>query len=455
MPELKKNDLLTLNAESYSSEGQGVAHSDGRVLFVKGALRGETVEARVLKVTAHAAFAKTERVVAPSPHRITPDCPHFGKCGGCDFLHMDYAEELFCKRQRVEDALRRIGGLTLDVPDVVPSPELFGYRNKAIVEVARHNGRAVTGCYRAHSHDVVAIESCPIQSDVSNRLAAALRAWMDAVPEESDANASNAKASELVRYLFCRTARDSASAQAVVVSPKRKLPDEAGLIKTLRAACPELTGILLMQNDGPGNVALTGNARVLWGEKYLTDTLGGLRFKLSPRSFYQVNHAQAERLYSEVTRLAALTRADTALDLYSGAGTISLTLARDAGRVIGAEIIQDAVKNARENARSNESANTEFLLADAGDALVTLTERGIRPAAVVFDPPRRGLAPEVIDAAAKMSPERVVYVSCDPATLARDLGAFRELGYLTREVRALDMFPRCTHVECAALLTRG
>ncbi|MDR3278035.1 MAG: 23S rRNA (uracil(1939)-C(5))-methyltransferase RlmD [Oscillospiraceae bacterium] len=452
MTELTKNEIHTVAVEGYSSAGEGVARVGGRAVFIKGALRDEVCEIKILKADKTAVFARAEQILTPSPHRTAPACPHYGKCGGCDFLHTDYAEELFYKRQRVSDALRRIGGLDAAVDEIVPAPELAGYRNKVIFEVARADGKTVTGFYRPRSHDIIPVESCMIQAEVSARAAAAVRGWMDVCGVTAYSGKSR---TGLVRHVFCRAASGTGQVQAALVTAERRVPAREKLVAALRERCPEITSIARIVNKTHGNTALTGEISALWGDDSVTDELCGLKFKLSPRSFEQVNRAQAVALYGRVAEFAALTKADTALDLYCGVGTITLALAQAAGRVIGAELVPDAVADAKSNAEINGVTNAEFMLADALDAAKTLEQSGVKPAAVIVDPPRKGLTPEVIDAVSAMSPERVVYVSCDPATLARDLKLFSARGYVTSRVTPFDMFPRCAHVECAALLTRA
>jgi 23S rRNA (uracil1939-C5)-methyltransferase len=356
---------------------------------------------------------------------------------------MTYAEELRCKRLRVSDALRRIGGAEPTLPETVPSPVTERYRNKAIFEVGRTpDGRAVTGFYRARSHEVVPCETCLIQSETSLRAAGAVREWMDAarVPDG------------LVRYVFVREGR---GAQTAVVTSRAELPRRDWLTASLRERVPETASILQIVNTGAGNVALAGELRVLYGSANLEDTLCGLMFKLSPRAFYQVNRPQAENLYGEVARLAALKKDDTALDLYCGVGTMTLALAKSAGRVYGAEIAPEAVTNARENAALNGVTNARFLSGDAGEAARRLELTGATPAVVTADPPRKGLALDVIATISRLSPRRVIYVSCDPATLARDIKLFAKHAYAATEAKAFDMFPRCAHVECCCLLERS
>jgi 23S rRNA (uracil1939-C5)-methyltransferase len=440
---MTKNDILTLKITGYTSSGDGVARHGGLAVFVRRAISGETVRARILKVSGGHAFARTESVLEASPERAVPACPHFGRCGGCDFLHMTYAEELRCKHARVADALRRIGGVDIRLPDAVPSPVIEKYRNKAIFEAGRApSGRAVMGFYRERSHDIVPVETCLIQSDASLRAAAAVRGWMDS------AGASGPP----VRYVFCREGR---GAQIAVVTQNAVLPRREYLVASLRERVPEAMSVLHIVNDSGGNVALAGKINVLYGEGYIEDTLCGLTFRLSPRAFYQINRPQAENLYAETLRMAALGKTDCALDLYCGAGTITLALARRAGRAYGAELTPEAVADARENASRNNITNAEFLTGDAGEAARRLVASGAAPDVVTVDPPRKGLAPDVVDTIARLAPRRAVYVSCDPATLARDLRLFAERGYAAAEARVFDMFPRCAHVETVVMMTRG
>ena len=435
---LTKNELHTVTITGYTSEGEGVARIDGQVVFVKSAIEGEVCEIRILRATKTVAWAKIESIISPSPHRIDPACPAFGPCGGCDFLHMDYNEELRHKHQRVVDALTRVGGLDAPVRPIVAAEQQAHYRNKAIFAVGVDDTAPVTGFYRRRSHQIIPIETCLIQSEAANRAAAALREWMS----------MNSVPAGLVRHLFVREARSTGKIAVCLVVRDPEFRRRNALIDIIRSHCPETASILLCVNTDPGNVVLRGRFLTLWGEDYLTDTLCGLNFRLSPLSFFQINPAQAERLYAQALEYAELTGTETVLDLYCGTGTITLVMAKHAGRAIGAEIVAPAIEDARENALANRIENVEFLLADAAD-IAALT-----PDVVIVDPPRKGLAPEVIEQIAAMQPRRVVYVSCDPATLARDLSIFATLGYQTKEVTPFDLFPRCAHVETVALMTR-
>ena len=451
LSEIKKNSIWTVMIEGYTHEGDGVAHVDGRVFFVRGALRGEKAEVRVLKDTRSIVYAKIEKLLEPAQARVAPSCANFGKCGGCDLMHMDYGEELLLKRRRVEDALRRIGGLEVPITEIVGAESVENYRNKAIYAVGKNEGRAVTGFFRERSHDIVPTEACRIQANVSDRAAAAVRRWMDRffIPAYNEELRSG-----VVRHVFCRYAFSTGKAQVTVVSFERDLPHPEALVEEIRKACPEAAGIVLNVNRTRGNTVLAGEFKMLWGEDHIVDELCGLKFKLSPRSFYQINSAQAEKLYAKALEYAALTGAETALDLYCGTGTITLVLARMARHAVGVEIVEAAIADARENAALNSICNAEFICADAEAAAKDLQARGVHPDVVVVDPPRKGLAPEVIATIVSLSPARVVYVSCDPATLARDLKLFDSSGYKAIEATAFDMFPRCAHVETVVLMSR-
>jgi 23S rRNA (uracil1939-C5)-methyltransferase len=451
LADIKKNTAYTVTVEGYTHEGDGVAHVDGRVIFIKGALQGETCTVKVLKDSKSIIYAKMEKLLSPSPSRIEPSCKNFGKCGGCDLLHMDYAEELQLKCRRVEDALRRIGGLDVPITGIIGADSIENYRNKAIYAVGKSEGRAVTGFFRERSHDIVPTERCLIQADVSDRAAAAVRRWMD---KYSVTAYSEERRSGLVRHVFCRYAFATKKALVTLVTYEKELPYAAELIDEIRRQCPETAGIVLNVNRTRGNTVLAGDFYTIWGDDYIVDALCSLKFKLSPRSFYQINSAQAEKLYNKALEYAALTGSETVLDLYCGTGTITLVMAGKAQRAYGAEIVEASILDAWENADLNEIKNVEFICADANEAAQALQTKGILPDVVVVDPPRKGLAPDVIATIATLSPARVVYVSCDPATLARDLKLFEALGYKALEATAFDMFPRCAHVETVVLMSR-
>ena len=445
----QKNQIFTLAIEGYSSEGDGIARLDGMAVFVKGALRGETCRVKLLKVGKSAAWGKVEQVLTPSPERIKPDCPHYPKCGGCALRHMTYGEELQMKRRRVEDALRRIGGLDVTVDVIHGAERPLRYRNKAQFPVSGRDGVAV-GFYRSRSHDVIDVPSCLLQPEAADAAGRAVKGWMERykVPAYDEIAHQG-----LVRHVYARTNRKGESLVCLLCNGD-KLPREDALVEKLLLAVPGCVGIVLGVNTEKTNVILGKEYRTLWGQDHLYDTLCGLTFKLSVPSFFQVNPEQTEVLYAKAAEFAGLTGKETVVDLYCGTGTISLVLAKNAGQVIGAEIVPSAIEDAKENARRNGLANAEFICADAKEAAAELVRRDLRPDVISVDPPRKGMAEEVIGHIASMAPRRVVYVSCDPATLARDCKRFAALGYRTVKAEAVDMFPRTHHVETVACLER-
>ena len=444
---LEKGKVYTGTVEGYSSEGLGVVRLDGAVVFVPQAVRGETVDLRITRVMKSSCAGEIVRIHVPSPERARPECPYYGRCGGCDFQHLSYPEELRAKRQRVQDALRRLGGSEVEVEEILGAADPTHYRNKSQYPVGP--GGAI-GFYRARSHEVVPVERCLIQPEVSDRTARAVGDWMRRY-KISAYDETTGKG--LVRHVYVRVNAEGESLCCVVVNGKQ-LPREPELTALIRSAAPKAVGVVLNTNTRPGNVVLGEKYRVIWGRDYLMDTLCGLKFKLSVPSFYQVNRAQAEVLYNKALAFAGLMGKETVLDLYCGTGTITLCLARRARRAIGAEIVPPAVADARENAARNGTENAEFLCADAAEAAARLESEGLRPDVVTVDPPRKGLAPEVIASIAGMGPERVVYVSCDPATLGRDVKRFADFGYRADRACAVDMFPGTRHVETVLLLSQ-
>ena len=437
----------TARIEGCASDGEGVARIGGMAVFVKGALRGELAEVFIEHVGHSAAWGRAERILEPSPARVEPDCPYYGRCGGCQFRHMTYEEELESKRQRVEDALRRIGGIEIDVSVIHGAKNTQRYRNKVQFPV----GAEGIGYYQGRTHRVVDIEDCLLQPELDSACRAAVKGWMErfSVPAYDERTRKG-----LIRHLFLRTNADQ-EVLCCLVANGETLPREGELVDALRAAATSLAGVVLSVNTRKTNVILGNEFRTLWGRDWLEEELCGHRFRLSIPSFFQVNRDQAEVLYRRALDFAGLTGTETVVELYCGIGTISLTLAERAGQVIGVEVVPQAVADAKENARRNGLAHkTRFACGDAADLAAKLEAAGTRPDVVVVDPPRKGLAAEVVDAIAGMSPDRVVYVSCDPATLARDVKRFAELGYHPVQAEAVDMFPRTAHVETLVCLSR-
>ena len=447
MPALEKNRIYRAHIDGYSSEGLGIARIDGQVVFVHGAVRGETCDVLVMKVLKNAAFGKIAALAEPSPARRQPDCPYYGRCGGCDFRHMSYEEELWAKRARVQDALTRIGGAEVTVEEILGAEQPLHYRNKSIYPISP---AGEVGFYRARSHQVVHVEHCLIQKPEADALAQAVRDYIARFQVEPY---NEATGRGLLRHLYVRTSCRGESLACLLVNGSR-LPHEQELVDMLRAAAPGVCGVVLGENTRRGNAILGDRYRTLWGRDYLTDTLCGLELRLSVPSFYQVNHDQAQRLYEKALEYAGLTGRELAVDLYCGAGTITQVLARRARHVIGGEIVPEAIRDAEDSARRNGVENVEFLCGDASRLAAELRQRGLRPDVICVDPPRKGLAPDVVEAAASMTPGRIVYVSCDPATLARDVARFAPLGYRPVRACAVDLFPGTAHVETVCLLSK-
>ena len=446
--ELAKNQEHTVTIEGYGEGGMGVARIDGRVVFVHGALRGEKCRVLILKTLKSVAFAKVLEVIEPSSERITPDCPYFPRCGGCTYRHIRYEEELRLKKQRVQDNLSRIGGSDVTVEEILGARDTLRYRNKAQYPVSKDGA---VGFYRARTHEVIECEHCLLVKPEADAAAEALREYMQSCRV---AGYDEKTGRGLVRHLYIRSNAAGESLVCVLVNGD-KLPKEDRLVALLRDACPKCTGIVLGTNTKKGNVILGDRYRTLWGSDRLEDTLCGKTFRLSVPSFYQVNRVQAERLYAKAIEFAGLTGQETVLDLYCGAGTITLALSDHAKKVLGAEIVPEAIDDARENAARNGVKNAEFFCGDASDVAKKLARENLSPDVITVDPPRKGLAADVVESIAEMQPGRVVYVSCDSATMARDVKRLADLGYTAQRACAVDMFPRADHVETVVLLSKG
>ncbi|MGN0985062.1 MAG: 23S rRNA (uracil(1939)-C(5))-methyltransferase RlmD, partial [Candidatus Enterenecus sp.] len=430
-----------------AGDGAGVARVDGMVVFVKGGIRGETADICIEHIGHNAAWAHIETLIDPSPARVEPDCPYYTACGGCQFRHMTYAEELEAKRIWVEDALTRLGGADVKVEVIHGGLDAGRYRNKVQFPV----GRNAIGYYRGRTHQVIDIEDCLLQPELDTAARRTVKEWMERfhVPAFDEKSGKG-----LLRHLYLRTNSGGEVLCCLVVNG-RDVPHSEELTEALRAAVPGLAGLVLSVNTRKTNVILGDEYRTLWGRDWLEETLCGHTFRLSVPSFFQINRAQTEVLYGRALEFAGLTGTETVVDLYCGIGTISLTMAERAGQVIGVEVVPQAIEDAKENARRNGlSHKTRFECGDASDLAARLEAEGVRPDVVVVDPPRKGLAPDVVDTIARMAPARVVYVSCDPATLGRDVGRFAQQGYTALRAEAVDLFPRTAHVETVCLLSK-
>ena len=455
---LQKNQIIPLTITAMSAEGNGIgryaefADERGIAVFVPFTAIGDVIRCRIVKVQKTLAFGKVEELVISSVDRLPQlDCPAFGKCGGCAYRHITYEAELRCKWQRVADALTRIGGLAIEPQPIVACEQPDRYRNKAQYPVAPGEHRPLIGLYAARSHRVIEQRDCLLQPEAFEKALDAVMRWAkkNGVPVYDETTGNG-----VLRHVYIREGAQSGERMVCLVCTSGKLPDTDGLVAALREAVPGLRSVMVNLNAEDTNVVLGKTDYPLYGEPYITDKLCGLTFRLSPQSFYQVNHDLAERLYRLAADAAALTGEETLLDLYCGTGTIGLSMAHRVRELVGVEVVPQAVEDARRNAAENGVTNARFITADAAQAAEQLAAEGWHPDVVVLDPPRKGCDAALIETVAGMMPDRVVYVSCDPATLARDLKLFAERGYVTERVTPVDMFPRTVHVETVVLLSR-
>ena len=440
---LIKNQIYEATIVDYTAEGQGVAKIEGCAVFIPNAIVGEKCTVRIEKAQKTWAAGKIVELLEKYPHRVNRECPVAKLCGGCDFWHMDYEEESRLKADRVKAALNRIGGENLTELPILSAPTCYGYRNKAQYPVAAKKGRAYTGFYRAGTHSVVESGRCLILPEITDKVKDAV---LDYVNQYRVTVYDEATQKGLLRHIFVRKGEVSGQILVCLAVNGRKLPHVPDLIDRLKQI-PGFTTLVISVNTKDTNLILGDEFITLYGPGYIEDTLCGLKFRLSPRSFYQVNHHQAQRLYQAAIELAGITKDDTVLDLYCGVGTITLSMAAAAGKVIGVEVIPQAVADAKDNARRNGIENAEFFCGDAGEAALALAKEGIHIDVAIVDPPRKGLNADAIEALAQIAPRRIVYVSCDPATLARDVALFKARGYALQKAMAADLFPRCAHVE--------
>ena len=447
---LIKNQIYEAVISDYTSEGQGVAKIEGCAVFVPNAICGEKCTVRIEKVGKTWASGKIVELLERSPHRVNRECPVAKLCGGCDFWHMDYEEESRLKAERVRQCLNRMGGENLEQMPILAAPTCHGYRNKAQYPVASQKNKAYAGFFRAGTHNVVENQRCLILPEDTDRVKDLV---MDYVNRNHVSVYDEVQHKGLLRHIYVRRGAVSGQILVCLVVNGNARPKISQLIDSLKQI-PGFTSLVLNVNTKKGNTILGPENITLYGPGYIEDTLCGLHFRLSPHSFYQINHHQAQRLYEAAIAQAGITKADTVLDLYCGVGTITLCMAKAAGKVIGVEVVPQAVADARDNAARNGIENAEFFCGDAGEAALALEAKGIQADVVVVDPPRKGLNADAIEALTRFNPRRIVYVSCDPATLARDVALLKERGFRLQNAMAADLFPRCSHVESIVTLIR-
>lgn len=449
---LKKNQDIKLNIDGMTADGSGVAHFEGEAAFVRNTAIGDTVEAHIIKAKKNYAVGKLIRVISPSPDRTESDCPVSEKCGGCCYRHISYEAELKIKKQKVQDAFDRIGHLEVKMNDIIGS-ETLRYRNKAEypVTIDTKEGEVLAGFYAFNSHRVVPAQDCMLQPAAFAVILDAIIRWVN----ENDISVyDETTGTGLLRHVYIRRAYHTGEMMVCLVINGKKIPNEAGFVEMLTGISDEIKTVVLNENREATNVILGDKCRILSGDGYINDILCGKKSRISPLSFYQVNTPQCERLYAKAAEYADLNGNEFVLDLYCGIGTVGLSMSDKAGRLIGVEIIPEAVEDAKVNAKINGIENAEFFCGDATEIGAKLKAENIEPDVILIDPPRKGMTPELIKNVADMDPKRIVYISCDPATLARDCGIFLNEGYEVKEATPVDMFPRTSHVETVVLLSK-
>jgi len=447
---MKKNECFPMTAERLGADLEGVCRHDGMPVFVPGLLPGETASVRIVKADKRFAFGRMESAPDPvSPERREPDCASWPRCGGCTGRHMNYQATLAAKRQQVEDCFLRIAGISAEVPPVLGMDDPFAYRNKTSLPAGGTADQPVLGFYAPRSHAVIPVVSCPNAMPPAGRIASAFLDWIKRFhmePYREDVRQG------LIRHLVIRVNREGKS-MVTVVANSETLPHTAELTDALIPL--GTVSLWLNENHAANNVILSDRFHLIFGQETLTDTLSGLVFELSPASFFQVNPVQTEKLYQTALDFAQLKPSDLLCDVYCGAGTITLTLARHCREAVGIEVVEAAVENAKRNAARNGISNASFRAGKAEELLPQMVAGGLRPDVIVVDPPRKGLDPAVIRAMAQAGPERIVYVSCNPATLARDAGLLKQEEYELKKVQPVDMFCWTSGVETVCLFTAG
>ena len=448
----EKNELIKISIDGISSDGSGVGRADGIAVFVPFAVPGDTAEVRIVKTAKNCLYGKLERIITPSPDRIEPDCAAFGKCGGCVYRSVNYEAELRYKRDKMQAAFRRIGGLDIDVPEVVGCPETERYRNKLMLPVgADFDGNPRLGFYARRSHRIVPCDDCRLHPEIFGRIA---KFTFDYLIENGVTPYDETVGRGLLRHIFIRQSAGSGEIMLCVVINGEKLACADRFAAAVTERFPEIKSVVMNINRAEGNIILGGRCVTLAGSEHINGVLRGVDMRISPLSFCQVNSPQAERLYGIAEQFAELTPETRLLDLYCGAGLIGISMASKVKELIGVEIIPEAIEDAKRNADASGITNAEFICGDASVAAEKLRASARMPDVVILDPPRAGCEQALINTVAEMAPERVVYISCDVATQARDLKLFAERGYNAVKVQGVDMFPRTAHVETIVLMSR-
>ncbi|WP_097027314.1 23S rRNA (uracil(1939)-C(5))-methyltransferase RlmD [Clostridium peptidivorans] len=448
---VEKNKDYIVEIKGMGYEGEGVGKIDDFTIFIPGAIKGEKVNAKIVKVNKNFAFGKLLNVAQESNYRTEPICGIYKRCGGCQLQHLSYEGQLDFKGQRVKDAIERIGKINPEVLPVIGMENPYNYRNKVQLPVGEANGEINIGFYALRSHDIINMEKCYIQDEISEKIMTLVKQWMIT---------NNIKAYDesthtgVLRHLMIRKGFKTSEVMVVLVTRTNELPHKDEIIELLTSNIKEVVSIIQNINSEKTNVILGQKSSTLWGKDTIQDYIGKFKFNISPLSFFQVNPVQTEVLYNKALEYANLTGDEIVFDAYCGTGTISLFLAQKAKKVYGVEIIPEAIGNAWENAKLNNVDNVDFLVGKSEQVIPDLINKGIKADVVVVDPPRKGCERVLLEAIAKINPKRIVYVSCDAGTLARDLAILDELNYKTEKIQPVDMFPHTAHVECVVLIQR-
>ena len=450
-PNIKKNEIYDIQIDAQGSEGEGIGRIDGFTVFVKNAVEGDVVNAKIIKVNKSFAFAKIEKIITPSPYRSEPKCSVYNRCGGCNFMHISYEKQLELKNKRIFDALTRIGGCKdINLPELIGMDEPYYYRNKTQLPVGTDkSGNVITGFFAPRTHSICAVDECvcapKIQKTVTDTIKSFMKKYnISAYDEENHKG--------IVRHIFMRTSKRG-EVMVVIITNALDLSHSNELVDMLKENVASLVSVVQNINMDKTNLILGKNNITLYGSDTLIDSIGDLTFNISPLSFYQINAIQTQKLYNTALEFASLTGNETVFDLYSGIGTISLFMAKHAKKVLGFEIVPDAVEDAKKNAKQNNIENAHFYCGPVEKTVVEIYNAGQRADVIMLDPPRKGADEITLETIIKTAPKRIVYVSCNPETLARDVKFLRENGgYDIKKVQGVDMFPHTNHVETVVML---
>ncbi|AKN32852.1 RNA methyltransferase [Clostridium carboxidivorans P7] len=451
---INKNEEYDMKITGMGYEGEGVGKINDFTVFVLGALLNEKVKVKIVKVNKNFAFAKLVDVIEASEHRTEPVCSIYKRCGGCQLQHYSYQAQLDFKKQRVKDCIERIGKLKIsevNLHDTIGMNDPYRYRNKVQLPVGEKNGEVNIGFYAQRTHEIINMDTCNIQHEAADKVLKLIKSWMKKYNIKSYNEQLHTGS---IRHIMVRKAFKTNEVMVVVVTRSNELPHKEELVEMLLESKENIVSIIQNVNSKKTNVILGIECITLWGKDNISDYIGDFKFNISPLSFFQVNPVQTEVLYNKALEYASLTGNETVFDAYCGTGTISLFLSQKSKKVYGIEIIPQAIENAKINAKQNNINNAEFIVGESEKIIPELIKKGIKADVVVVDPPRKGCEKSLLEAIAQMAPERIVYVSCDPGTLARDLSILDELGYTATEIQPVDMFPQTAHVETVVKLYR-